>query len=894
MFGGVGGSRLEDLWGYRPAEGNWAKIPASGPGPPTGNGHSAVWDPGGDQLLVYGGFGGSESAGLWAFQPAAGRWRDLETAGTIPSPQSYHTAVWDSAAGRMLVFGGIGPTFGLINDLWAYAPSTNTWLRLDPDNPPPPPLLLHAAVWDPDLAQMLVYGGVDPVGGKPTDQLWSYRPASNTWSRLISDSPSPPARLSAGAVWDPIGHRLLILSGSCGSDCFLDDVWSYRPAENRWTELPAVGRRPRPRAGLSAVWDPVRGQVVVFGGSTGSDLFNDVWTYRPATYRWEASQPLVRSSSQTFTPAGVWMDRQRLFALDLMADRLRLYDLETGTWSAWPVEPGPGPRQEPTLVWDPDGQRALLFGGYWEGRFFADLWELAPDRAAWRLLRPLGRPPPARFRHSAVWDPAQKQLLVFGGRNASGDLDDTWRYDATANRWEELGPVALRPAPRSHHSAVWDPIARRMIVSGGLHGDPLRDLWSFDPSTATWSRLPSQTSLSGAFGHGSVWDSRRDQLVITGGTGSGARGQVWSYRTTGAGWRRASDGREFRGHAVGPPAWDPSSRQIFLFAQPEVGAEPWLWTFRVESATWGRVNLRPAAPTSRTGHSVIWRESKREALLFGGGRGPAHLMGDLWNYTALTGSWTSISAQGSSPPPRADHAAAWDEAGQRMFVFGGRGVGGPLADLWVLDGTTHRWRQTETTGPSPGPRQEHVAVWDDTRHRLLVYGGVRDGAALGDLWSFDPATNAWAQLVSAQDGPPGRYRLAAAWDRTAARLWILGGYGGAFPGAYLDDLWMFDTAQEHWIQIGASPPWPKPRARHGAVWDVGRRRLLVFGGFAGGVDYLSDLWAFDAATAAWSELPGGSPRAGHGTVWDDAAGRLLIVGGQASGMYHEMATYQAE
>jgi hypothetical protein len=65
------------------------------------------------------------------------------------------------------------------------------------------------------------------------------------------------------------------------------------------------------------------------------------------------------------------------------------------------------------------------------------------------------------------------------------------------------------------------------------------------------------------------------------------------------------------------------------------------------------------------------------------------------------------------------------------------------------------------------------------------------------------------------------------------------------------------------------------------VWDEAQGRLVIIGGFAGGVDYLGDAWEYDSETDAWIELEIGEPqptaRAQHVAVW--ANDSILVHGG---------------
>lgn len=119
--------------------------------------------------------------------------------------------MWDADGNRMLVFGGSGPSgSGLLNDLWSYQAASNSWTQLTPSGTPPPARFGHTAVWDAAGNRMLVFGGCcffenefDP--GSYFNDLWSYDASSNSWVQLTQSGSPPPARYEHTAVWDTAG-----------------------------------------------------------------------------------------------------------------------------------------------------------------------------------------------------------------------------------------------------------------------------------------------------------------------------------------------------------------------------------------------------------------------------------------------------------------------------------------------------------------------------------------------------------------------------------------------------------------------------------------------------------------------------------------------------------------
>src|SRR5205807_773388 len=76
--------------------------------------------------------------------------------------------------------------------------------------------------------------------------------------------------------------------------------------------------------------------------------------------------------------------------------------------------------------------------------------------------------PPGRVSHTAVWDPTNAQMLVFGGFGVSSLLNDLWAYRPATNAWVLLSPSGAPPSARQGHTAVWDTANAQMLVFGGI------------------------------------------------------------------------------------------------------------------------------------------------------------------------------------------------------------------------------------------------------------------------------------------------------------------------------------------------------------------------------------------------------------------------------------------
>jgi hypothetical protein len=314
------------------------------------------------------------------------------------------------------------------------------------------------------------------------------------WLLLPATFPDDPhaARHTYAAILDAPRNRMVLFGGSDGS-IFRNDSFELRLGLTpSWSMLTPSGATPPPRRLVEGIYDPLRDQMIVFGGVAGS-LFNDVWALSlagaPAWTRIEPSgpSPAPRAGhSLVYDPDG---DRMILFGgfdgVSAPAQRrndvwaLSLYG--TPTWTEiTPVGPGPSARSSHSAVYDTARHRMVIFGGT-DPAYRNDTWALSlTGSPAWTMLTPSGTPPPVREEQSVIYDPRGDRLILFGGTDGIDDFGDVWFLQFGTDAWVRRPPTPASPLPRWGHGAIDDPVADRMILFGGIGA---RDTWSL-----TWGR----------------------------------------------------------------------------------------------------------------------------------------------------------------------------------------------------------------------------------------------------------------------------------------------------------------------------------------------------------------------------------------------------------------------
>jgi Galactose oxidase, central domain/Kelch motif len=336
----------------------------------------------------------------------------------------------------------------------------------------PAPRLGHSAVLDTAHNKMIVFGGYTSTNDSPAsahfNDVWYLNSANSTnpsltWQQAtVAAGPIPNARAGHSAVLDSVNNRMIVFGGFEGfADPVDNDVWVLENANGiggtpTWTKLSPSGTPPPARSNHTAVYNPNSNRMIVFGGNNGGFgfnkvEFNDVWV-------------LENANGLGGTPT--WIN----FILQ-------------GT-------SGIATRDSHTAVYDVTNNRMIIFGGHnsFTGTLYSDTWILfnADDtqptvcNGVGCMSGPLNTsvfpPPPARFGHTAFFDPSSNTMHIFGGVSAAAILNDDWSLseaNALSGVWTQVSPAGTPPLPRYDHTAVYNSSDHRMIIFGGFTAEGL-------------------------------------------------------------------------------------------------------------------------------------------------------------------------------------------------------------------------------------------------------------------------------------------------------------------------------------------------------------------------------------------------------------------------------------
>jgi N-acetylneuraminic acid mutarotase len=214
----------------------------------------------------------------------------------------------------------------------------------------------------------------------------------------------------------------------------------------------------------------------------------------------------------------------------------------------------------------------------------------------------------------------------------------------------------------------------------------------------------------------------------------------------------------------------------------------------------------------------------------------------------------------------------YDEARERVMVANGGAVDSRRNSTLFNDLWSFDGTAWTPLAPSGDPIAGTRVAVDDQR-RVYSLGGFNDTAGIGVLRSLE--NGRWRRVGVHPSGVIAEGGFV--FDVARKRFVVFGGSG---EGRTLPDTWEYDGTR--WSKSGAASP--PARSVHVMVYDVRRKKTVVFGGIGvrRGEDrapIFADTWEFDGTTWSQVHVSGPAPRLGAGATYDSKRGVVLVFGG---------------
>jgi hypothetical protein len=293
--------------------------------------------------------------------------------------------------------------------------------------------------------------------------------------KLTKKTDSPGPRWGHVFVFDPVRNEVLFFGGGIERGTYLDDTWTWDG--EIWKKHCVPG--PSARGFSAAAFHAERGTVILHGGrGSNRTTYSDTWEWDGVAWRQVSSSGPYRSDHHriVYDP-----NTKALLAFGGWNGE----DVSGETWQwkdkGWTLLADSGPRKRGAFAMAFDKKRgtAVLFGGLYLDGQYADVWE-------WngRQWRQIGGPydHSSVDHHSMVYDAARSQLVVFGGKN--------YRYRPLQETMVFTGEkfvLVQDDGPAARHSCglTYDSIRKRIVLYGGKYYEGEKQL-AFGDTAWIW------------------------------------------------------------------------------------------------------------------------------------------------------------------------------------------------------------------------------------------------------------------------------------------------------------------------------------------------------------------------------------------------------------------------
>lgn len=246
---------VADVWAFHTDCNNFERLEPDAGLTPRGR-YALAHDTGRERVLIHGGRWREGTMGaytvlddLWAYELSTDSWTALPAGAT---PRSNHIAA--IVGDRLVIHGGNDSTDGLtftpLGDTWVFDLASESWSQLMTSGDPSP-RLFHAAAASPDTLYMFGGGDENAFIGPFFADLWALDVQTGAWTMLDDGASGPPGFTASDLSYDGQAQRLLLWAGHDDTELGArNTLWAYDLAGGGWSELEVGDVYNAPAAGF--------------------------------------------------------------------------------------------------------------------------------------------------------------------------------------------------------------------------------------------------------------------------------------------------------------------------------------------------------------------------------------------------------------------------------------------------------------------------------------------------------------------------------------------------------------------------------------------------------------------------------------------------------------------
>lgn len=266
-----------------PKTGSWTTIKATR-GWPSARAHARMaWDPVRKRLVMFGGraTNGALLQDTWAFNPSTKAWTPLITncrRVVCPPARGGGALVWSSKIEKLVLFGGFTADDWGLNDSWTF--DGTAWKELSTTGGPSGRYLFGMAE-DAASGKLVVYGGVerthvgsgDLIAATEDSRTWLLDPVTGAWATVQTPT-VPEGRAEIGMAYVGSLGGVVVSTGSPAGpmETWSNSTWVYDMAARDWTRVTTGGSVPTPRNNATLTANPADGSAILNGGTGDNQL----------------------------------------------------------------------------------------------------------------------------------------------------------------------------------------------------------------------------------------------------------------------------------------------------------------------------------------------------------------------------------------------------------------------------------------------------------------------------------------------------------------------------------------------------------------------------------------------------------------------------------------------
>jgi hypothetical protein len=299
----------------------------------------------------------------------------------------------------------------------------------------PQPRHLEQITYDPVRKNLIVFGGVEKDGEKWIEPSQLFEWNENHWKEFRMDGPI--GRRGHSIVYDPSQKVTWLLGGIAAAkkdDSVLFDIWSWNG--KRWQLKDSMCPLKTPEA----CYDLTKKRILVYG-----DAYEK-------TVAWRGGMNM----------------------------RFELWQWKNDVWEKLSAD---GPVQDgPSAVVFHEARKSLITLN-WEAEQVVT-WEWVGEQ--WKKSACPGACPQKRSRYSLAYNPLDRNIYFFGGRDDSKNfLNDFWQWDGV--QWTKIEYANGPPNSASHNMVFTKEFG--LLLYGGVtdKGQLTNTLWQW--KNGAWALL---------------------------------------------------------------------------------------------------------------------------------------------------------------------------------------------------------------------------------------------------------------------------------------------------------------------------------------------------------------------------------------------------------------------